>query len=171
MRIGGRRGGTWRVDLNEVETMLAEMQGEALRARLRPAATEVGLLVQATATPLVPVGATGILRRSLSSDVLSAGPAIVTRVGSPAEHALVMHEGRRPGQKAPPAGALVNWMRFKGMELGELDEKTGYHTRELRLAIAIGRRGIKGRPFLTKAVQQVRGSILDIYARAIVRLS
>jgi hypothetical protein len=54
--------------------------------------------------------------------------------GSPLIHVRVMDKGRAPGAKMPPKGALLPWMRRKGIDARD----------EFPIRRAIGTRGIPG---------------------------
>jgi hypothetical protein len=63
------------------------------------------------------------------------------RIGTNLEYLEVMARGRRPGRAMPPPGALLGWMRRHGIAAD----------REFLIRRAIGRRGIAGDDFDTKA--------------------
>lgn len=104
--------------------------------------------VIAMATPLVPAN-TGNLRGSgVVLPPVITGTRIEVEAGfgnSASNYAIFVHEGRRPGAKAPPVDAIKQWLHDKGA-----DEKMAFV-----VARAIARRGIpkNGKPskFLERA--------------------
>lgn len=64
-------------------------------------------------------------------------------IGSDAPGAPEMELGRRPGRRMPPAGAMLGWMRRKGIP----------ESREFVIRRAIGRRGIRADHNLQKTVE------------------
>lgn len=126
--------------------LVGKLQGGSglIAAPLRTALTRSALLVQGEAQKLVPVD-TGNLRRTITHRVDSAPIPTFAIIGTNAPYAIYVHEGRRPG-KMPPVQALLGWARRHGVN-------------PYVLARAIGRRGIRGRPFLRNALQRMRGQI------------
>lgn len=114
--------------------------GPALRRGL----TRSALLVEGEAKRLVPVD-TGNLRRTITHRVDSAPIPTFAQIGTNAPYALYVHEGRKAG-KQPPVAALLGWARR-------------HKANPYLVARAIGRRGVKGRPFLKNALTAVRGQI------------
>lgn len=94
------------------------------------------------------------MRRSSGRGQRSVGVKVTGRqfsFGSPLIHVLVMDQGRRPGATMPPKGALLPWMRRKG-----IPDRDEYPIRR-----AIGKRGIKG----DHTFAQVRSSLQPEVAR------
>jgi hypothetical protein len=83
-------------------------------------------------------------------------------VGSDLPYAAAVHEGRRPGARQPPSGPIRAWLGRRG----------GDPRLAFVVARAIGRRGIKARPFLRDAFERSRRAVdkhLDDAATAIER--
>lgn len=115
--------------------------------------------------PLTPVGVSGALRNSIASEVKHEGPlSIVGTVGSTLRNEVypeVMEFGRRPG-KAPPASALLRWVHLK---LGvPNDEAYGV---AIRIARAIGARGIKGKKFMQQGWDKAKPKVIEYFERAL----
>jgi phage gpG-like protein len=116
---------------------------------------------------------TGNLRRSITHEVTASGGFIVGRVGTNVPYAKVVEEGRAAGSAMPPPGVLLGWMRRKGIPVDEMfigrndvgditgSAKVGggYHGIEYLIARAIGKRGIKARPYLKPALQNNMAAI------------
>ncbi len=115
---------------------------------LRKGLTTSALLLQAEAQRLVPVD-TGNLRRTITHRVDSDAVPLFAIVGTNAPYAQAVHDGRRKGAAPPPVRALMGWAGRHGIPAG----------RVFLIARAIGRKGIKGRPFMTDALKAVRGKI------------
>jgi hypothetical protein len=85
--------------------------------------------------------------------VKSIAVGVTSRTGrtvkAHARHAAVVERGRRAGVAMPPAGALIAWMRLKGID-------TSY---EFKLREGIRDRGIKARPFMSPALLSSRRAI------------
>ncbi|MDQ3095117.1 MAG: HK97 gp10 family phage protein [Actinomycetota bacterium] len=110
------------------------------------------LAVEGRAKQVVPVD-TAHLRRSITSKVTQSAGAVVGKVGTNVPYARPVEEGRRAGAPMPPPSALTGWARRHGMEGAEFV-----------LARSIGRRGIKARPFLTRALREMTGQIRQEFA-------
>lgn len=119
-----------------------------LGAPLRKGLTTSALLVQGEAQRLVPVD-TGNLRRTITHRVDGAALPTFAMVGTNAQYAVTIHDGRRAGKAPPPVQALLGWARRHGIP----------SDRVYLVARAIGRKGFKGRPFLTNALAAMRGQI------------
>lgn len=93
----------------------------------------------------------------LSGSVLSGA------VGASAPHAAYVHEGRRPG-KRPPIAALKPWVERKLGLAGQDAERVAFLT-----ARAIGRRGLRGTPFLREPAERLAPTLPRRLARAAER--
>jgi hypothetical protein len=146
-----------------------------------------GLLVGLTKTvaflerdikPRMPRGATGLGRQSIAGEVqlgASGGLGVaVGRIGSPLKHVAVINDGRRPGQKAPPAEALELWVRRKIRHSrrkgprGGLRKLTVSEAKGIAFVIArkIGREGIEAHEMFEKSVQENEARIREFFAEA-----
>ena len=121
-------------------TALPELTKRELRETMQAFATEGEERVKSA---IEEVGAydQGTLIRSVESH--ATGTDATIRATAP--HAQTVDEGRRPGQKPPPAVALLGWMVRHGLDTSQA----------VGLAIAIGRRGIPARPFMRPAFEKV----------------
>lgn len=122
----------------------ASLIGPAMRTAL----TKSALLVEGEAKRLVPVD-TGNLRRTITHRVDSAAIPTFAEIGTNAPYAKAVHEGRRAGAAPPPTQALAGWASRHKIPAGAL----------FALARRIGRKGIKGRPFLKDALAAMRGRV------------
>lgn len=84
---------------------------------------------------------TGRLRASITHRLDAAPVPLFAEVGTNVTYARPVHEGRRAGARQPPSAALAVWARRHG------------GGNPFLIARAIGRRGIKARPFLRNAAQ------------------
>lgn len=87
---------------------------------------------------------TSTLARSLTSEVRGGTSEVRGLVGSNLPYAKVVEEGRRAGAPMPPQGALLGWMRRKG-----IDAEAEFVVRR-----GIARRGIPARPYLRPAFRE-----------------
>ena len=129
-----------RMDGADPTAAMPEITRAELRETLKQFAVEGEELVK---SEIEEVGAydQGTLIRSVES--AASGSSATIRVTAP--HAQTVDQGRRPGQKPPPAVALLGWMVRHGLDTSQA----------VGLAIAIGRRGIKARPYLRPAFDKL----------------
>lgn len=106
---------------------------------VQKAIAAIGNDIADEARALAPVD-TGALRSSISSK-FSTTPLARSIVVANVSYAQYVHDGRKPGSP-PPTAAVAGWARKKGLN-------------PYLVARAIGRRGIKGRPFFTDAVKKI----------------
>lgn len=140
-----------------LDKILSKTQAPAslLGPPIRRGLTASALLVEGQAKRLVPVD-TGNLRRTITHRVDRAPIPLFAEVGTNAKYARVVHDGRRAGAPMPPSSALAGWARRHSIPKGSL----------YVLARSIGRKGIKGRPFLRRALVDMRGQIDAAMSRA-----
>ena len=123
------------------------------------AARRSGVRVERRAKQLVPVDRGG-LRRSISSKPISLGASVGTNL----PYARAVEFGRGAGTTPPPVAPIAAWLKRKG----------GDPRLAFVVARAIGRRGIPGRPYLTKALDELKPAIRQEFAevpkRVIARL-
>lgn len=154
------------VDVREWDQIRTVWSGPGLEGRLHGAAEEAGALVKSRAVATAPVGAFSTLRGSHDHKVVRLNGLPTAIVSNSALHAIVIHEGRRPGKRQPPTsrreggrvvwqGPLVPWMKFKRIPL----------EMEWVIARAIGRKGIKARPWLFKAAEDSQAAVVAVYNR------
>lgn len=125
-----------------------------LPAELRTAMETAVLLVQREVQGRTPVGATGILRGSITSEVRGTPVQIRGVVATPQAYALPVEEGSRPHWA--PIGPLKLWARRK---LG--NERAAYAVRW-----AIHLRGTKPVQMFTKGLAASRSRIDGIFRQA-----
>ncbi|MDR3577063.1 MAG: hypothetical protein P4L50_24640 [Anaerolineaceae bacterium] len=140
--------------------------------------------------PLTPVGVSSMLRNSIGSEITTNGPGSITgKVGSSMSNEIypsVMEFGRTPGAAGPPWQALVRWVHLKQIT-GTYSIKTnsrGHHNRRgskesqqeedeqaaKMIALAIHRKGIKGRHFMQQGFEKSIPDIQDFFATAIEQI-
>lgn len=119
---------------------------------LKQALQRSAITVQGDAKRGTPVD-TGRLRASITSVVDASPIPRFATIGTNIEYAPWVHDGRRPGRMPPPA-ALATWARRHGGQNPYV------------LARSIGRRGIKGKPFLRDAFALNIGRIRGYFERA-----
>lgn len=152
-----------------LEQFLARFKGadKIVTEELAKAGKKSGLAVEAGAKKLVPVD-TGNLRRSITSTQAPFGTTVTplfttTLVGTNAPYARAVEFGRGAGTTQPPIGPIARWLAKKGSDANPFV-----------VARAIGRRGIAGRPYLTKAFEQlkpkIRQEFQQVPKRVIARL-
>lgn len=92
---------------------------------------------------------TGMLRRSIAVELRPGNSPIEASIGSNLQYAEVVEVGRGENKPPPPEGALLDWMRRKGIP----PEK------ERIIRLRIGRFGIDGRPYLGPALTDNESTI------------
>lgn len=92
---------------------------------------------------------TGMLRRSIATELRPASSPMEASIGSNLQYAETIEVGRAPGSKAPPQGSLLGWMRRHGIS----PEK------EYPMRMRIGRYGTDGRPYLGPALAENEATI------------
>lgn len=140
--------------LEEIVRNLANT-AELIGPPLRTALTKSALLVEGQAKRLVPVD-TGNLRRTITHRVDRAPVPLFAEVGTNASYARTVHDGRRAGAAPPPTSALAGWASRHGIP----------SNRVYLVARAIGRKGIRKRPFLQVALNSLRAEIDGILGEA-----
>lgn len=148
------------IDASEVAAFASRVGNvrPMLENELEIAMTRSLAVLQRDAMEATPV-ATGTLRRSYA--LRPAPTAWSGALVNTATYAKVVEEGRRPGAPMPPQGALVAWMRSKGID----------PSLEFVVRRAIGRRGIPARHMMKNALAQNRAGIEAEFSAAIARLA
>lgn len=117
----------------------------------------------------MPVGVSGNARNSIDVEVKSLGGNVEGRVfsniRSPYPYPLVIEFGRKPGRMPPPS-ALRLWVRRVINPPDRLINGVAY-----LVARAIGRKGIKGRYPLKKAVESSRVRVGMFFREALDRIA
>lgn len=127
---------------------------DILEEELTTALDRSGKRVVAYAVPAAPHDRGG-LRASITDQVTFPE----TKIGSNLIYAPVHEDGRTPGAKMPPVSAIAAWLSRKGG-----NPKNAYV-----VARAIGKKGITGKKFLKKGLQQARPEIHEEFRQAIIR--
>lgn len=137
-------------DFSSVHRMAAKYQGgtKIVMDETRKAISRAVIQIEGDAKRIVPTD-THTLQRSLTHQVTSTANSVTGRVGTNLTYALAVEEGRRAGAAMPPSGSLTGWMARKG-----IDARFEFVVRR-----AIGRRGIRARPYLKPAFVKNRAAI------------
>lgn len=102
--------------------------------------------------------ATGHMRGTVYAKTEGGAGGVSAIWGASAEYARPVDQGRRAGAKMPPKGALLGW--------GGVTEENEFVIRR-----AIGRKGIRPRPFVTKAFNEIKnGFAQKEFSEAIKRV-
>jgi hypothetical protein len=88
----------------------------------------------------------GETRRSIWSSAARSSDGVRWAFGASAKQAIVVDKGRTAGSAMPLKGSMLAWMSSKG-----IPAKLEFVVRR-----AIGRRGIRPRPFVTKAFNELK---------------
>lgn len=154
------------IRIEGIDPLLARLrQSDAIiREELTKAMHEATLAIEADAKGRVPQD-TRMLMRSIVSEVRPIGGGGVRGVvgvlrGPATGYARVVEEGRGANKRPPPSAPIAAWLRRKG----------GDPSRAYVVARAIGRRGIRPRPYLIPAFQAQRGKVESIFRAAIGRI-
>lgn len=114
---------------------------KVLGAELLTAAKRISFRGESLSKTYAPV-ATGAARGSVYAKATGGAGGVSAIWGASAEHAYFADRGRGPG-KMPPKGALLGWN-------GVTEEN------EFPIRRAIGQKGTKGKPFVTRAFKEIK---------------
>lgn len=151
------------VGFDAFDKRLAAVPQVAAR-ELRTTMTASLLLIEADARQHVSQD-TRRLAGSIHHTITGTGLALEGAVGPSLRYGVVVERGRRPGAKMPPVAALIPWVRrhrLAGVYSPSTKRRRGSKVTQaqqdfrvaLNIARAIGRRGIKARPFLVPAYKR-----------------
>ncbi len=162
--------------------------GQVIPAEVRKSVVELVAYLERETKKRTPIGVTEAGRGSIAGEVgetVRMGEVIGT-VGSPLKHVAVINDGRRPGEKMPPSDSLELWVRRKiqikrthasgkvktrkGVELQRAPTPKEARGIAFVIARAIGKKGIEGRKFFEKAVEENQGTIQRILESAGLRI-
>lgn len=93
---------------------------------------------------------TGNLRNSVYGRSSGGSGGVEAIFGASADYAIFVDKGRRPGATMPPSGVLLPFMGSVGIPANA----------EFPIRRAIGRKGIKARPFVTRAFNEIKGGFV-----------
>jgi hypothetical protein len=129
-----------------------------LQHELRATMQEAVLLAEREVASRTPVGATGILRGSIASEIRGTPANLRGIVATPQPYAAAVEHGSRPHWA--PIGPLLLWARRK---LG--DERAAY-----RVQWAISRRGTRGVHMFRDAERAIRQPVTRLFQEAMARI-
>lgn len=130
-------GSFFRLDKAALDRLLESEEGDIARDLARRAVVVTGKAKEGW-----PVDE-GRLRSSTTWQLGRDARGLVARIGTPVEYALVVHEGRRPGQRPPPSNVIAGWLRRNGA-----DPRLAFV-----VARSIGVRGTRPHPALRDALR------------------
>jgi HK97 gp10 family phage protein len=137
--------------LEELKKKLGGLSNVMVRQQMERTMLRSTEMIKNRARQLVPVD-TGALRRSIR-DIVQVGEKEVKGIVGPTEpYGAPVEFGARP--HFPPVGALERWARKRGIN-------------PWALAVAISRRGMKARPYLIPAFEELKNKIVEEFKKAI----
>jgi hypothetical protein len=157
------------VKLIEKGTLLTGRPAEEVRKAQLAAmheATQFGVRRVKERTPQGVSGAQGGLMGSIQPDVISSGSKVIGIIGTANPYGLVVEKGRRPKQKMPPPGVLLQWIELKlGVSREEAEQI------ELPIRRKIYQRGTKGAFMFEKTLEEDWADFQAIFERHGVRIA
>jgi hypothetical protein len=156
----------FRIEIEGLEELekLGSIFATAMKKNLLTAMKKAVAKVEANVVPLVPIGVSGNLRRSIHGKTNTVGSTIIGRVGSTMTREIypeIMEFGRRPGRMPPPS-ALERWVQIVLKVPAEEVKGVAFV-----VARSIGKKGIKGRAFMRKGWTKSKNSILGYFRKAV----
>lgn len=139
-------GFDFQIDLPDLPGFVAAFRAapQMMQSELRVAAKVISSRGEQISKVNAPVGRTGNLRGSVYGRPEGGGTNVSAVWGATADYAMVVEKGRGAGKPMPPQGVLLGW--------GGVTPENEYVIRR-----SIGRKGIKARPFVGKAFDQIKG--------------
>lgn len=162
--MAGSGVGGFSIDIEGIDPLLVRLDGfdAAFDREVKPALQAAGNLVRDDARAHVAVDRR-VLQNAIVAELQSGAAPLSLFVGvlkGPAlQYAAAVEKGRRPGAQQPPTKPIEAWARRKGIRAPAYV-----------LARAIGRKGIKARPYLAPAWQRNRAAVTTKLAEARDRL-
>lgn len=155
------------VDVSQLVTLSRKYAGAGpiIQDELVNAGERSALAIEGLAKRYAPVD-TGTLRRSITHAVTPLAGGVRAVAGTNVPYAEAVEKGRRAGAPMPPGGVLISsgWLRRHGLP----------DSAEFVIRRAISRRGIPARPFLTRALDELKPQIVKEFqavpGRVLVRL-
>jgi hypothetical protein len=150
------------------EANLARAFGQApeiVLDELSRATWEAELLLQREIQEATPVGATGLLRASISArEPKRLADQVIGEVGTAIAHAVPVELGTRP--HFPPIRPLADWVVAKLGVARDQAERVGF-----LIARKIAQRGTKGAGMFAKALAANRAQVARIFDAAAARIA
>lgn len=113
-------------------------------------------------TPQGVYGMEGGLRASIHGEVVEHGTSVMGIVGhGKGTYGDVVEYGRRPGQKMPPAGAMLRWVEIKTGLSGKAAQSVEFLIRR-----KIGRKGFEGAHMFERTWTESQGALQQMFQRA-----
>jgi len=137
---------------------------EKIRKDLLSAMYEATLYLESKVKDKTPQGVFGMqggLRSTIFGEVVQYGAAISGMVGHGSKYGDVIEYGRRPGQKMPPAGAMLRWVEIKTGLSGKAAQQVEFLIRR-----KIGKQGFPGVHMFEKTFVESQGTLTQIFDRA-----
>ncbi|MDA8137922.1 MAG: hypothetical protein M0036_04640 [Desulfobacteraceae bacterium] len=128
--------------------------------------TQLGTRLVKGRTPQGVMGAQGGLLGSIQPEVRNVRNGVIGIIGTANPYGLVVEKGRRPGQKPPPADALVRWIEVK-MGVSTEDAKKISHPVRWKIA----KKGTAGAHMFEKTLEEDWAEFQTIFDRYGVTLS
>ena len=152
---------TFEIDIDEMTSFVHQfMQGRsAFEGIQRNAMLKSVAVIEGAVRAETPVNV-GTTRAAWQSQVRGAGPDLVGRVFNPAEWAIPLEVGRKPG-KMPPVDAIQYWVERKGLAQGEDSRQVAF-----LIARAIGRRGTEGAHMAERGMANATPAVVKIWRGA-----
>ncbi len=137
------------VDMQGLPGFLTAMKGapQTLRAEMLVAARRISFRGSGLSHKYVKRD-TGNLAGSIFERATQTGDGVTAMWGASASYALPVDEGRKPGSKMPPQGALLPWMSAHGIP----------ESAEFVVRRKIAERGIPPAPFVTRAHKEMKAA-------------
>ena len=142
-----------RIEIEGLDKLKSKLKSKTAAGPARKFLTRSGNEIIAKAKPLTPVNV-GTLRRSIDKEVATDTPVpTFVKVGTRVTYAPFVEFGRKPG-KMPPDNAIRTWVTQKNRgSLGTRDPQA-LDRITFQVRRAIGRRGVKARPYLVPGFEQ-----------------
>lgn len=162
-------GSGYKVELVGADALIKVFKNfpDVFYAEIKPPLKKIGLEVERNAKAEAPVHM-GTLRASIVHEVNVGGGKANVQISPSlkgAVYPVVMEFGRKPGSKPPPAAALIRWVELVIRPAPEDLASTTY-----LVARAIGQKGIKGREYMKKGLEQSENKIAGWIADGVQKM-
>src|SRR6266540_439961 len=142
------------VDLSSAQREMDKVAPEQIGRRLRGGMEELLAFGQREVRAGMKVD-TGRARASVATQISGSAAVVQGQIVSPELYVEVMDQGRRPGARPPPSGAIARWLSRHGG-----DPKFAFV-----VARAIGRRGLPALHMFQHAAEQMQRRAQGIFER------